>query len=86
MQIWFLSKNIKDVKINKCNYKISKKITKNGYQGVKVWNTYEMLPNYCIYESILAIAAQKEITSQTDLYLVIFTSKTYVFEDKMTKY
>ena len=29
---------------------------------------------------------QKEITSQTDLYLVSLSSKTYVFEDKMTKY
>ena len=28
----------------------------------------------------------KEIISQTDLYLVSVTSKTYVFEDKMTKY
>ena len=27
----------------------------------------------------------KEITSQTDLYLVILYSKTYVFEDKTTK-
>ena len=30
--------------------------------------------------------AQKEITSQTDLYLVNLSSKTYVFEDKLTKY
>ena len=30
---------------------------------------------------------QKEITSQTDdKYLVILSSKTYVFEDKITKY
>ena len=28
---------------------------------------------------------QKEITSQTDYYLVILSSKTYVFEDSMTK-
>ena len=28
----------------------------------------------------------KEITSQTDKYLVSLSSKTYVFEDKMTKY
>ena len=28
----------------------------------------------------------KEIISQTDLYLVILSSKTYVFEDKTTKY
>ena len=28
----------------------------------------------------------KEIISQTDEYLVILSSKTYVFEDKMTKY
>ena len=26
----------------------------------------------------------KEITSETDYYLVILSSKTYVFEDKMT--
>ena len=30
--------------------------------------------------------AQKEITSQTDLYLVNLSSKTYVFEDILTKY
>ena len=29
---------------------------------------------------------QKEITSQIDYYLVILSSKTHVFEDKMTKY
>ena len=29
---------------------------------------------------------QKEITSQTDLYLVNLSSKTYVFEDKLTKF
>ena len=34
----------------------------------------------------LAIAAQKEITSQTDEYLVIMSSKTYVFEDNLTEY
>ena len=28
---------------------------------------------------------QKEITSQTDEYIVILSSKTYVFEDKSTK-
>ena len=28
----------------------------------------------------------KEIISQTDLYLVKLSSKTFVFEDKMTKY
>ena len=28
----------------------------------------------------------KEITSQSDSYLVILSSKTYVFEDKLTKY
>ena len=30
--------------------------------------------------------AQKEITSQTDRYLVILSSKAYVFEGKLTKY
>ena len=29
---------------------------------------------------------QKEITSQTDLYLLNLSSKTYVFEEKLTKY
>ena len=28
----------------------------------------------------------KDIISQTDLYLVNLSSKTFVFEDKMTKY
>ena len=32
------------------------------------------------------VSIQKERNSQTDLYLVILSSKTYVFEDKMTKY
>ena len=31
-------------------------------------------------------SSKKEITIQTDQYLVISSSKTYVFEDKMTKY
>ena len=31
-------------------------------------------------------ATLKEIISQTDYYLVNLSSKTYVFEDKMTKY
>ena len=30
--------------------------------------------------------ANKEITSQTDLYLVSLSSETYDFEDKITKY
>ena len=30
--------------------------------------------------------AQKEITSQTDYYLVILSSKTYVSEHDLTKY
>ena len=30
--------------------------------------------------------SQKEIISQTDLYVVILSSKTYVFEDKLTMY
>ena len=28
----------------------------------------------------------KEIINQTDLYLIILSSKTYIFEDKMTQY
>ena len=31
-------------------------------------------------------STQKEINSQSDAYLVILSSKTYVFEDKRTKY
>ena len=38
-----------------------------------------------IFRSCLK-AALKEITSQTDLYLVILFSKTSVFENKMIKY
>ena len=43
-------------------------------------------PYFCHNCTILS---QTEITSQTDLYLVILSSKTYVFEffeDKVTKY
>ena len=32
------------------------------------------------------LITQKEITSQTDKHLVNLSSKTYVFEDKLTKY
>ena len=32
------------------------------------------------------VYALKEIINQTDKYLVNLSSKTYVFEDKMTKY
>ena len=32
------------------------------------------------------VSALKEIFSQADEYLVSLSSKTYVFEDKMTKY
>ena len=32
------------------------------------------------------VVTQKEITSQTDKYLVILSSKTYVFESNLTKY
>ena len=38
------------------------------------------------YGDIVEIRTQKEITSQTDLHLVILSSKTYVFEEEMTKY
>ena len=34
----------------------------------------------------LSMITQKESTSQTDQYLVSLSSKTYVFEDKLTKY
>ena len=30
-------------------------------------------------------STQKEISGQTDWYLVILSAKTYVFEDKLTK-
>ena len=33
-----------------------------------------------------SVATLKEIISQPDWYLVSLSSKTYVFEDKMTKY
>ena len=32
------------------------------------------------------LTTKKEITSQTDRYLVILSSKAYVFEGKLTKY
>ena len=32
------------------------------------------------------LSAQKQKNSKADLYLVILSSKTYVFEDKLTKY
>ena len=35
---------------------------------------------------VVSLKTQKEITSQTDKYLVILSSKTYVFEDKLTEY
>ena len=35
---------------------------------------------------IQVCTTQKEIVSQTDQYLVILSSKIYVFEDKLTKY
>ena len=35
---------------------------------------------------IISYFTQKEITSQTDSYLVILSSKTYVFENNLTKY
>ena len=35
---------------------------------------------------VTLFTAQKEITSQTDEYFVISSSKTYVFEDNLTKY
>ena len=36
--------------------------------------------------SAIVFSASKEITSQTDKNLIILSSKTYVSEDKMTKY
>ena len=40
-----------------------------------------------LLNSIMNITvAQKEITSQIDEYLVVLSSKTFAFEDKMTKY
>ena len=48
---------------------------------------------FCVHVSIasaqtITIGSKSctEITSQIDKYLVILSSKTYVFEDKMTKY
>ena len=37
-------------------------------------------------EIIIWKNTQKEITSQIDQYLVILSSKTYVFEDNLTKF
>ena len=39
-----------------------------------------------LYSQLVQNAAQKEITSQTDHYVVSLFSKTYVFEDKVSKY
>ena len=36
-------------------------------------------------EEAIIVTTQKEITSQTDLYLVILSSEPYVFEDKFLK-
>ena len=35
---------------------------------------------------VAKLCTQKEITSQTNKYLVILSSKPHVFEEKMTKY
>ena len=40
----------------------------------------------CLVLKFLISYTLKEIISQTDLYLFILSSKTYVFEDKMIKY
>ena len=37
-----------------------------------------------LYHDIQCTSSQKEITCQTNLYLVILSSKTYVFEDKIS--
>ena len=39
-----------------------------------------------VFKSYQDDRALKEIISQTDEYLVSLSSKTYVFEDKITKY
>ena len=55
-------------------------------------NQYKMCPAKAAYlfkplrYTTKCTVTQKEITSQTDEYLVILSSKAYVFEDKMTKY
>ena len=41
---------------------------------------------HLVIETIRNIEAQQAMTGQTDLYLVILSSNTYVFEDKLTKY
>ena len=52
-------------------------------------NQYKMCPAKAAYlfkplrYTTKCTVTQKEITSQTDEYLVILSSKTYVFEDKM---
>ena len=37
-------------------------------------------------QKLRSFTTQKEITSQTDQWIVILSSKTYGFEDKLTKY
>ena len=47
---------------------------------------YKYKKNSVILGTICMTSSQKEITSQADYYLVILSSKTYVFEDKLSKH
>ena len=53
-------------------------------------NFQAVLDNYTSVDKTISMfstgQALKEITNQTDQYLVNLSSKTYVFEDKMNKY
>ena len=40
----------------------------------------------CVQFVMKTLCTERKKNSQTDKYLVILSSKTYVFEDKMTKY
>ena len=47
---------------------------------------FERQPLASLNIQFQSLYSLKEIISQTDLYLVKFSSKTFMFEDKMTKY
>ena len=57
------------------------------YGTIPDWQLYHDL-SVCTWRKFTVkwIIALKEINSQTGYYLVSLSSKTYVFEDKLTKY
>ena len=64
------------------------------FQVIALFNTRQLLRERISQQNLSSYSRQyllvkptlKEITSQTDQYLVILSSKTYVFEDKMTTF